>query len=295
MNLSAFNSGRHFWNLFEAKPLDGRLYSLIGALLLGMFAMPLVAAEVTLWSTIPFIRGQDLCQYQDAYGRSRSASRNEMVRDVKDLMAMGAEAKDAAAVIVALDQLIDKQRQTASTGLGMDVTLEGLLKAALDQTYRDVHPKIRKLSFFNPNTLIELLTTLKDQTINFSAKGEVEWAANRIAQMLFSHFQATQFPSDVTLNGKRLTLLGTPGAPVGHAPSSTIAEKSCASIKSRLPTWEEYESLGILGDWNGGITLKYDVWALAGNKVLAPNLRNPSPVRDPDEVRGEDIHFYCVR
>ena len=87
---------------------------------------------------------------------SRRASRNEMVSDVKDLMAMGAEARDSAAVIIALDNLIGKQRQAASSGLGMDVTL-------------------------------------------------------------------------------------------------------------------------------------------AGNKVLAPNLRNPSPVRDPDEVRGEDIHFYCVK
>ena len=311
----------------------------LGALLLGVFSIPSLAAEVNLWSTIPFIRGQDLCQYQDAYGRSRSAARNEMVRDVKDLMAMGAEAKDSAAVIIALDNLIDKQRQTASSGLGMDVTLDGLLKAELDRTYRDINPKNKKVSFFNPNSLMELLTTLRDQqrqgqmerkhfvrisgiawgtyafapscnndilltlhvalhngeTFNFSAKGEVEWAANRIAQMLFNQFQATQFPSDVMLNGKRLTLLGTPGAPVGHAPSSTIAEKSCASIKSRLPTWDEYESLGILGDWNGGVTLKYDVWALAGNKVLAPDLRNPSPVRDPEEVRGQDIHFYCVR
>ena len=339
MNLYAFGTGLHGLQARAIKSFEGRLFSLISVLLLGTLSTPSIAADVTLWSTIPFIRGQDLCQYQDAYGRSRSASRNEMVRDVKDLMAMGAEATDSAAVIIALDNLIGKQRQAASSGLGMDVTLEGLLKAGLDQTYRDINPKSKKVSFFNPNSLMELLTTLKDQqrqgqmerkqfarisgiawgtyafapsckndilltlhvalhtgeTFNFSAKGEVEWAANRIAQMLFNQFQATKFPSDVTLNGKRLTLMGTPGSPVCHAPSSTIAEKACASIKSRLPTWEEYESLGILGDWNGGVTLKYDVWALAGNKVLAPNLRNPSPVRDPDEVRGEDIHFYCVK
>lgn len=339
MKFFAFGSGLHAMKAGAVQSFEGMLFSFIGTLLLGIFSTPSIAADVTLWSTIPFIRGQDLCQYQDAFGRSRSALRNEMVSDVKDLMAMGAEAKDSAAVIGALDNLISKQRQAANSGLGMDVTLEGLLKAALDQTYRDINPKSKKVSFFNPNSLMELLTTLKDQqrqgqmerkqfarisgiawgtyafapscnndilltlhvalhtgeTINFSAKGEVEWAANRISQMLFSQFQATQFPSDVTLNGKRLTLVGTPGAPVGHAPSSTIAEKACASIKSRLPTWDEYESLGVLGDWNGGVSLKYDVWALAGNKVLAPNLRNPTPVRDPEEVRGEDIHFYCVK
>ena len=339
MKFYAISSGRYTLMARAFRSLGSRLFSLIGVLLLGIFSTPSNAADVTLWSTIPFIRGQDLCQFKDAYGRSRNALRNEMVSDVKDLMAMGAEAKDSAAVIIALDKLIDKQRQAASSGLGMDVTLEGLLKAGLDQTYRDINPNNKKVSFFNPTSLMELLTTLKDQqrqgqmerkqfarisgiawgtyayapscnndilltlhvalhtgeTINFSAKGEVEWAANRIAQMLFNQFQATQFPSDVTLNGKRLTLVGTPGSPVCHAPSSTIAEKACASIKARLPTWDEYEALGIMGDWNGGVTLKYDVWALAANKVLAPNLRSPSPVRDPEEVRGEDIHFYCVK
>jgi len=336
------------WSLFSiekylavpsAKSQGNKLCHFFGALCLGVFSLPASAAETTLWSTIPFIRGQDLCQSQDAYGRSRSATRHEMVSDVKDLMSMGAKTQDAAAVIINLDKLIDKQRQMANTGLGMDITLEALLKASLDQIYREVNPKSKKVSFFNPATLLNLLTTLKDQqrqgqleskqlarisgiawgtyayapscnneilltlhvtlhtgeTINFSAKGEVEWAANRIARMLFNQFQATQFPSEVSVNGKRLTLVGTSGPPVCHAPAATTAEKSCASIKSRLPTWEEYEALGMMGDWNGGVSLKYDVWALAGNKVLATNLRNPSPVRDPEEVRGEDIHFYCVR
>ena len=156
MNLYAFGTGTHALAARAVKSFKGVLCAWPSVLLLGLCSVPAMAADVTLWSTIPFIRGQDLCQYKDAYGRSRSASRNEMVSDVKDLMAMGAEARDSAAVIIALDNLIGKQRQAASSGLGMDVTLEG-------------------------------------------------------------------------------------------------------------------------------------------NKVLAPNLRNPSPVRDPDEVRGEDIHFYCVK
>ena len=30
--------------------------------------------KITLWPTILFLRGQDLCQFQDAYGKSRNES-----------------------------------------------------------------------------------------------------------------------------------------------------------------------------------------------------------------------------
>ena len=296
-------------------------------------------SATTLWPTIPFIRGQDLCQYQDAYGRSRSASRKEMILEVSQLMAMGAETPDAVQAIVTIDNLINQQRQMASVGAGMDVTLESVIKASLDQIYRDVQPKERKLSFFNPTTLIELLNELKEQhrqervdakqlahlsgiawgtyayapscsndilltlhvnlhggeTYNFSAKGEPEWAANAVASKLFQQFQATLFPSVVKVNGKSLTLVGAPGTPVSHAPTPAFAEKACASVNARLPNWEEYELLAMLGDWNGGVSLNHDVWTLTGGKVLSPDLRNPSPVRQPEEARGEDLHFYCVR
>jgi hypothetical protein len=307
----------------------------LAACLLG--TLPAVA--VNLWPTIPFIRGQDLCQYQDAYGRSRNAHRQEMIQQVSELMAMGAETKDAVQAITVIDNLIDKQRQLARIGSGMDVSLEGIIKSSLDQIYRDVQPKERKLSFFNPTTLIELLDELKEQhrqahvdakqlarlsgiawgtyaygpscnnevlvtlhvtlhggeTYNFNAKGEPEWAANALAGMLFKQFQGTRFPSQVNLNGESLTLVGAPGSPVSHAPSPAMAEKACASMKARLPTWEEYELLAILGDWNGGVSLNHDVWTLNGGKVLSPTLRNPSPVRQPEEARGQDLHFYCVR
>jgi len=297
------------------------------------------ACAITLWPTIAFIRGQDLCQYQDAYGRSRSASRKEMIVQVSQLMAMGAETPDAVQAIVTIDKLITQQRQLARIGTGMDVTLESVIKASLDQTYREAQPNNRKLAFFNPTTLIELLDELKEQhrqervdanqlarlsgmawgtyaygpscnndilltlhvtlhtgqTYNFSARGEPESAAMAVANKMFQQFQATQFPSVVQIDGKSLTLVGAPGSPVSHAPTPALAEKACASVKARLPSWEEYEMLAMLGDWNGGVSLSHDVWTLAGGKVLSPTLRNPSPVRQPEEARGEDLHFYCVR
>jgi len=136
-----------------------------GLLMLGLCSLlaPAAAQALTLWPTIPFIRGQDLCQYQDAYGRSRSDSRKELVLQISELMAMGAETRDAVQAITTIDKLITQQRQIARVGDGMDVTLESLIKASLDQTYREVQPRERKLSFFNPTSLIELLNELKEQ------------------------------------------------------------------------------------------------------------------------------------
>ncbi len=333
----------NFSTLGTDRTVKARVCALVYCCHLGVMAMCLFwtasAAAVTLWPTIPFIRGQDLCQYQDAYGRSRSAHRKEMIREVTELMAMGAETKDAVQAITTIDKLIDKQRQMARIGSGMDVTLESVIKSSLDQIYRELQPRERKLSFFNSTSLIDLLTELREQhrqervdakqlarlsglawgtyafapscnndilltlhvtlhggqTYNFNAKGEPEWVANAIANMLFKQFQTTHFPSEVNLNGTRLTLVGAPGSPVSHAPTPVMAEKACASVKARLPTWEEYELLGILGDWNGGVSLNRNVWTLTGGKVLSPTLRNPSPVRQPEEARGEDLHFYCVR
>jgi len=111
--------------------------------------------------------------------------------------------------------------------------------------------------------------------------------------MLFRQFQGTRFPSQVNLKGISLTLLGAPGSPISHVPTPLMAEQACASMKARLPTWEEYEFVSILGDWNGGISLNNDVWSLPGGKVLSPTLRNPSPVRQPEEARGQDLHFIA--
>ena len=301
-----------------------------------------VAASVTdvaLWPTIPFMRGQDLCAYEDAYGRSRIALMRGMTREIKELVMLGGYAKEAVEALQLIDGLIDKNRRLASAGMGMDVTLEGALKAAIDQLYRQVQSRQIRLRFVNPGSVSGLLHELKElkrrgtldpvqlsrisgiawgtyalapgckggilltlhvelrsgETRNFSATGSLEQAVGSVAVQMVRAYQATQFPSTVNINGKALTLVGAPGTPVSHSPSPQLAERACASLKARLPTQEEYEQLAILGDWNGGVSLSHDVWTLAGGLVLAPDLRNPSPVRKPESVPGEDLHFYCVR
>ena len=292
-----------------------------------------------LWPTIPFVRGQDLCQYQDAYSRSRSALMREMSAQVKELVFLGATPEEALVPLVVIDSLITKNRALAAGGPGWDVTLEAAIKSSLDQMMREASPRVRRIGFFNPGSLVDLLNNLREQrqrgpldsrllsrvsgvawgtysfasgcrgeilltlhvelrsgeTFSFSGSGLPETAAHMVANRLFTAFQTTRFPSEVLIGSKKITLVGTPAGPVVHTPTPADGERACAAMNARLPTAEEYEQLSLLGDWSGGVSLKHDIWALAGGKVLAPDLRNPSPIRSADEVRGQDLHFYCVR
>ena len=297
------------------------------------------AAPLSLWPTIPFIRGQDLCQFQDAYGKSRNELAQEMAGRLKDLLSYGAEADEALNSLLAIEALITKNRRLATTGQAMDLTLEASLRAALDGLYREIKPKDRKLTFLNPTLFLDMLRELRSaqrqSTLNqqqlakisgfawgtyaygpgcrgdllvtlhielgsgashsFQAQGRPESVMTAVAAQMFKQVQRTVFPSVVNMGKKSLTLLGAPGLPIGVAPTPAVAEAACAASRGRLPLWDEYEFLSALGEWSGGVALEHSYWALADGHVLAPDLRNPSPVRHPEDVNSNEIYFYCVR
>lgn len=116
-----------------------------------------------VWPTIPFVRGQDLCQYQDAYGRSRTQQSQSMARLLGDLLNSGADPAQSSQLLQTMDSLIDQGRQRATSGFGMDVLLEGSVKAALDRAYDENHPKTRKVNFVNPSALNDLVRALRAQ------------------------------------------------------------------------------------------------------------------------------------
>ena len=297
------------------------------------------AEPVTLWPTIAFIRALDMCQFEDAYGRTRIAQMQDLTAEVKSLLIEGATPLEAVTVIATLDSLIDKNRRLAAAGMGMDVTLEANVKAAIDQLYREIRVPTRLLAFYNPASLIELLQDVREekrrgtlkprqlakisgmawgtygyapgcrgdirltlhlemrtgQTQSFSAQGSPTQASGLIAAQIFRFYQSTRLPSEIKLSGRALTIVGTPAGNFSHTPSVAVAEKTCLSLQARLPTPDEYEQIAVLGEWNGGINLNQDVWALAGGQVYATALQNPSPVRSPQEVVGQELHFYCLR
>jgi len=305
----------------------------------GFSTLACAATPLALWPTVPFIRGQDLCQFQDAYGKTRNELALDMARRLKDLFGAGLASADAVGILISIDGLIDKNRSMATAGLGMDVTLESSLKAAIDGFYRRINPKEKKLLFVNPAPLLDLLRDLRTEkrqgslnlsqlakisgfawgtyayspgcrgdimatihveltsgaSYSFQAQGRPESVMASVGAQMFEFFQRTQFPSVVRMGAKSLTLVGAPGSPIGVAPSPVVAQSACDLSQARLPSFEEYEFLSALGDWNGGVSLGHQLWALADNHILAPDLRNPSPVRHPEDVNSTEIYYYCVK
>jgi hypothetical protein len=119
-----------------------------------------------LWPTVLFIKGQDLCQYEDAYASGRSAQVNEITSQLKELMRLGASTPEGLDALLSIDGLVDKNRNLATAGTRMDITLEASLKAYLDRMYMGFNPKDMRLQFFNPAPLNEVLKTLRENPRN---------------------------------------------------------------------------------------------------------------------------------
>jgi hypothetical protein len=115
-----------------------------------------------LWPTILFVKGQDLCQFEEAYGTTRMEQVNEMSNQIKDLMRMGATTPEGLDALINLDALTDKNRAQVTSGTRMDITLEASLKANLDRMYLGFNPNDIKLQFFNPGPLSDVIKNLRD-------------------------------------------------------------------------------------------------------------------------------------
>lgn len=295
---------------------------------------------IQIWPHIPFVRGKDLCQYHDAYGRTKSEQLTELTQTVRALLREGVDSRNMVSLINAMNDQIMQQRSIAGSSPGMDILLSGTFKASLDRVYRDRSPQVRRFNFFNPAPLNELMKQLRDpqmqavwdpkvmrslsgvaygtysyapscrgdllvtlhvdltcgNSYHFQAQGFPEQVMQIIGQQVFDTFQQTQFPSKVKMGQKQLELVGAPGSTIGKAPTPRSAEMACKAIQARLPTEEEYEYLSNLGDGNGGVTCtRGKLWAMAANMVMAPDLRNPSPVRHASEFPGQEFSYYCVR
>jgi hypothetical protein len=295
---------------------------------------------VSVWPQIPFVRGKDLCQYHDAYGRTKSEQMAELTQTVRGLLREGIEARNMMALLNTMDDQINQQRFVAGSSPGMDVMLAGTLKASLDRVYRDRNPQSRHFAFFNTGALNELMQQQRilktpanwdpllvrglsgvaygtysyapsckgdllvtvhvdlscGHTYHFQAQGFPEQVMQSIGLQIFETFQRTQFPSKLKIGNQQLELVGAPSTGVGRAASPKSAEMACKAIQARLPTEEEYEYLSNVGDWNGGVTCsRSKLWAMANNMVMAPDLRNPSPVRSVSEFPGQEFSYYCVR
>ena len=299
------------------------------SLTLSVFSLTVAAKSlpadgvVDIWSTIPFVRGADLCKFSDAYKQTRSQYMNRMVSQAERLMMAGMKSKDVLPMLVAFNNLYDKNQELAQ--LNLDVTLESSLKAFIDDYYRDLTPKQKKISFTNVDELSTAKVSKLDyiaygtytlapsckgnvsvtlhmvgkggKTENYQATGSVDTVMSQIAAKIFTQYQRSQFPTSVRIGNRTLTLVGGLNGSVDKVSDPELAEQACDTLGARLPNRLEMEFIDSYGDWSGGVSLGEGetTWAYPGGKIYNPGLRNPTPIREKWEVNDRIFSYYCVR
>jgi len=180
-------------------------------------------STVNVWPQIPFVRGKDLCQYHDAYGRTKSQQMADLTQTVRGLLREGVDSRNIMALLQTMDVQLNQQRTVAGTSPGMDVMLSGTLKASLDRVYRDRNPQTRRFAFFNPSPLNELMRQQRSaqsppvwdafllRGLSGVAYGTYSYAPTCKGDLLVTvhvdlacghtyHFQAQGFPEQVMQN-----------------------------------------------------------------------------------------------
>ena len=282
--------------------------------------------RVDIWPSIPFTRGADLCRYSDAYGQTRSEYMMQMTRLASYFY------MNAVGSLTQFNELYDRNLNLAVQGQYLDVTLESTLKAYVDSYYRNLRPKIKKISFTSANDVVAALranapvnesalasidyvaygtytlapscqgdiqvtlhmTGKNGETESYVGMGKPEVVMSQIASEIFTQFQRTQFPSEVKVGNTMLTLVGGFNGSVAKASSPKMAFDSCATLEARLPELQELEILDGYGDWSGGVSLNDKVWAFGDGLIYAAHLR-PMPVREAFEVNAKEFFYYCVK
>ncbi|MEQ1722482.1 MAG: hypothetical protein ABL930_04855 [Pseudobdellovibrio sp.] len=115
------------------------------------------ADRVNIWPTIPFVRGADLCRYKDAYGQTRSEYMSKMVQLASQLMQGGAKGKEALPMLTTFNQMYDLNLALATQHQYLDVTLESTLKAYISDYYRNLRPRVQKISFNQVNDVLSIV------------------------------------------------------------------------------------------------------------------------------------------
>ncbi len=110
-----------------------------------------------IWPTIPFVRGADLCRYKDAYQQTRTEYMSNMVQSANSLLRSGASGREALMLLGTFNEMYDRNIAVATQYQYLDVTLESTFKAYLDQYYRDLKPRVKKLSFTNVNDILSVV------------------------------------------------------------------------------------------------------------------------------------------
>ncbi|WP_295522913.1 hypothetical protein [Limnohabitans sp. Rim8] len=168
-----------------------------------LFCLPVWAdhySPITVWQTVPFIKGQDLCQFQEAYGNTAQESQKKLSLQLVTLLNAGADPSQLIDLINALDRYTHQNRERASAGKGMDVLLEGSLKASLDAQYTKLQPRNRNITFFNPAPIFALARDLREEKRQGYLDASMLGQLNAIAWGSYSYAPSCKGDLVVTLH-----------------------------------------------------------------------------------------------
>lgn len=224
-------------------------------ILLSTFAS---AKRLDFWPTIPFIRGADLCQYQDTYSQTRSEYMQEMVGLASRLMYSGAYGSEALDMLVNFQGLYERNIALAQRGRYLDVTLENTFRAYMDQYYRDLKPREKVISFTHIAPLVSIVRAINNnQRIGISREdliGDLDY-------MIYgSYSYAPSCRGDILVT---LTIIGKDGVTknyLGQGKPSVVMSQIASKMfedfqKTQFPSTIKLGSrnLILIGDLNGEI------------------------------------------
>tara|TARA_B100001971_G_scaffold37960_1_gene33002 strand:- start:45856 stop:46794 length:939 start_codon:yes stop_codon:yes gene_type:complete len=216
------------------------------------------AKRLDFWPTIPFIRGADLCQYQNAYGQTRSEYMQEMVGLASQLMYSGAYGSEALDMLVTFQSLYERNISLAQRGRYLDVTLENTFRAYMDQYYRDLKPREKVISFTHIAPLVSIVRALSNnQRIGITREdliGDLDY-------MIYgSYSYAPSCRGDILVT---LTIVGKDGVTknyVGQGKPNVVMSQIASKMfedfqRTKFPSTISMgaRNLTILGDLNGEV------------------------------------------
>ena len=208
-----------------------------------------------IWPRIPFnIAGANLCEYRAAYSQTRSEYRDEMISNAQRLLYTG--DFNPTQTLITINRMYEQNLAYARRGLG--VTLENTFKAFIEQYYRNLKPRMRKLAF---NHVMPL-----DSLINMALRGQQVSNISHEDALKIDLFAYGTYSFSPDCNGSIIVTLslmtrsGETKTYMGTGPVHTVMSKIASSVfedyqRTTFPSTIKIgnQKITLIGGFNGDV------------------------------------------
>ncbi|EQC43248.1 hypothetical protein [Bacteriovorax sp. Seq25_V] len=216
------------------------------------------AKSQTMWASIPFIRGADLCAYKQAYSQTRYEYMQDMVGLASDLMQAGAKGKEALQMLQTFDAMYDKNLYLATQHKYLDVTLENSLKGYLDGYYRSYPVSDRKFQFRHMNDIRTIINNASNDrrtgyvpADSYSLVDYIAYGTYSFAPNCKGNIQVTLTMVDNNGNTSSYQAIGSPSVVMSQIASRIFEDFQGTKFPNTL--FINGRSLQLVGTHNGTI------------------------------------------